>query len=128
VVASTVWIGRRINETLGLQARSHEKASAFEVEQRHARRLPFPFLHDGVLLQNAAGGTAAEVASAIRENHYPLVKKLIETGRVVSVKIEAPANHLPEAARCDYRVTIRFKNSTLATTANPEEESLIKQL
>ena len=25
-------------------------------------------------------------------------------------------------------VTIRFKNSTLATTANPEEESLIKQL
>jgi hypothetical protein len=53
---------------------------------------------------------------------------MIEKGRIVSVKIEMPANHMTEEARWDYRVTIRFKNSTLATTANPEEESVIKQL
>ena len=31
-------------------------------------------------------------------------------------------------SRWDYRVTIRFKNSTVATTANPDEEALIRQL
>ena len=45
-----------------------------------------------------------------------------------SVKIKTPANHMTEDARWDYRVTIRFKNSTLATTANPDEEKLIKEL
>jgi nitric oxide reductase activation protein len=47
---------------------------------------------------------------------------------MLSVKIETPANHMTEDARWDYRVTIRFKNSTLATTANPDEEKLIKEL
>jgi hypothetical protein len=35
---------------------------------------------------------------------------------------------MTEEARWDYRVTIVYKNSTLATTANPDEESLIKRL
>jgi hypothetical protein len=73
-------------------------------------------------------GHQQEFLQLFLKNHYPLLKKLIETGRILSVKIETPANHLPEDARWDYRVTIRFKNSTLATTANPSEESLIKQL
>ena len=47
---------------------------------------------------------------------------------MLSVKIEQPANHTTEDGRWDYRVTIRFKNSTVATTANPDEERLIKQL
>src|SRR5438270_3890651 len=73
-------------------------------------------------------GRQQEFLQLFLKNHYPLLKKLIETGRVVSVKIEAPANHLPEAERWDYRVTIRFKNSAAATTSNPAEESTIKQL
>ena len=73
-------------------------------------------------------GHQQEFLQLFLKNHYPLLKKLIEAGRVVSVKIESPANHLPEDARWDYRVTIRFKNSTVATTANPLEEALIKQL
>jgi len=35
---------------------------------------------------------------------------------------------MTEDGRWDYRVTIRFKNSTVATTANPDEEKLIKEL
>jgi hypothetical protein len=73
-------------------------------------------------------GHQQEFLQLFLKNHYPLLKKLIENGRVITVKIETPANHLPEDARWDYRVTIRFKNSALATTANPAEESLIKQL
>jgi hypothetical protein len=73
-------------------------------------------------------GHQQEFLRLFLKNHYPLLKKLTETGRVLSVKLETPANHLPEAERWDYRVTIRFKNSTLATTANPTEEFMIKQL
>jgi hypothetical protein len=73
-------------------------------------------------------GHQQEFLQLFLKNHYPLLKKLIENGRVVSVKIETPANHLPEEARWDYRVTIRFKNSAMATTPNPAEESMIKQL
>ena len=73
-------------------------------------------------------GHQQEFMQLFLKNHYPLLRKLIDSGRVISVKIEAPANHLPEDARWDYRVTIRFKNSEMATTANPAEESMIKQL
>ena len=75
-----------------------------------------------------AWGRQAEFLQLFLKNHYPLLKKQIETGRILSVKIESPANHLPEDARWDYRVTIRFKNSGVATSANPTEESMIKQL
>jgi hypothetical protein len=44
------------------------------------------------------------------------------------VKIESPAYHTSEELRWDYRVTIRYKNSTVATTANPDEEAFIKEL
>jgi hypothetical protein len=73
-------------------------------------------------------GHQAEFLQLFLKNHYPLLKKTVESGRMVSVKIETPANHMTEDARWDYRVTIRFKNSTLATTPNPDEERLIKQL
>ena len=73
-------------------------------------------------------GHQQEFLQLFVKNHYPLLKKLIETGRVIAVKIETPANHLPEEARWDYRVTIRFKNPALATSANPDEEAMIKQL
>src|SRR6516164_8090145 len=56
------------------------------------------------------------------KNHYPLLQRIVQTGRMLSVKIETPANHMTEDARWDYRVTIKFKNSTAATTANPDEE------
>ena len=73
-------------------------------------------------------GHQQEFLQLFLKNHYPLLKKTVESGRMLSVKIETPANHMTEDARWDYRVTIKFKNSTVATTANPEEESLIKQL
>jgi hypothetical protein len=73
-------------------------------------------------------GHQQEFLQLFLKNHYPLLKKTVENGRALSVKIETPANHMTEDARWDYRVTIKFKNSTVATTANPDEESLIKQL
>jgi hypothetical protein len=73
-------------------------------------------------------GHQQEFLQLFLKNHYPLLKKNIESGRMLSVKIETPALHSTEDGRWDYRVTIRFKNSTVATTANPEEEAWTKQL
>jgi len=73
-------------------------------------------------------GHQQEFLDLFLKNHYPLLQKNIQSGRMLSVKIEQPANHTTEDGRWDYRVTIRFKNSTMATTANPDEERFIKQL
>jgi hypothetical protein len=73
-------------------------------------------------------GHQQEFLDLFLKNHYPLLRKNVDSGRMISVKIETPANHMTEDARWDYRVTIRFKNSTVATTSNPEEQSWIKQL
>jgi hypothetical protein len=73
-------------------------------------------------------GHQQEFQALFLKNHYPLLQKVVESGRMTSVKIETPANHMTEDVRWDFRVTIRFKNSTVATTANPDEAALIKQL
>jgi hypothetical protein len=73
-------------------------------------------------------GHQQEFLQLFLKNHYPLLKKIVESGRMLSVKIETPANHMTEESRWDYRVTIRFKNSTAATTGNPDEERLIQEL
>jgi hypothetical protein len=103
--------------------------------------LSFPVFAQGAPPQTPAGqpyameyyykvqwGHQQEFLQLFLKNHYPLLKKVAETGRILSLKIETPANHMTEDARWDYRVTIKFKNSTVATTANPDEEALIKQL
>jgi hypothetical protein len=73
-------------------------------------------------------GHQQEFLELFLKNHYPLLKRIVATGRMLSVKIDAPAYHTTEDGRWDYRVTIRFKNSTVATTSNPDEEAVIKEL
>jgi len=73
-------------------------------------------------------GHQQEFLDLFLKNHYPLLKKIVASGRMLSVKIESPAYHTTEDGRWDYRVTIRYKNSTVATSANPDEEAFIKQL
>jgi hypothetical protein len=73
-------------------------------------------------------GHQQEFLDLFLKNHYPLLKKSVEKGRMASVKIETPANHMTEDARWDYRVTIKFKNSTVATTSDPDDESDVRQL
>ena len=73
-------------------------------------------------------GHQQEFLQLFLKNHYPLLQKEVETGRMLAVKIETPANHMTEESRWDYRVTLTFKNSTMATTTNPDEPAMIKQL
>jgi hypothetical protein len=73
-------------------------------------------------------GHQQEFLQLFLKNHYPLLKKIEATGRILSVKIDSPAYHTTEDGRWDYRVTIRYKNSTVATTTNPDEEGFINEL
>jgi hypothetical protein len=73
-------------------------------------------------------GHQQEFLQLFLKNHYPLLKKIEATGRILSIKIDSPAYHTTEDGRWDYRVTIRYKNSTVATTTNPDEEGFIKEL
>ncbi len=73
-------------------------------------------------------GHQQEFLGLFLKNHFPLLKKIQSTGRILSVKVESPAYHTTEDGRWDYRVTIVYKNSTVATSSNPDEEAFIKQL
>ena len=73
-------------------------------------------------------GHQQEFLNLFLKNHWPLLKKIEATGRILSLKIESPAYHTTEDGRWDYRVTIVYKNSTAATSANPDEEAFIKEL
>jgi hypothetical protein len=73
-------------------------------------------------------GHQEEFLQLFLKNHYPVLEKIRGTGRILALKIETPAYHTTEDGRWDYRVTIRYKDSTVATTANPDEEAFKKEL
>jgi len=59
-------------------------------------------------------GYAGEFINLWKTNHYPLLKKAIEKGDIISVTASAPVLHSGEDTRWDFRVIIVFKNSALA--------------
>jgi len=72
-------------------------------------------------------GHADEFIALFKKNHYPLLKKQVELGRLLKVSAAAPVYHTTEDGRWDYRVTILFKNATVANEPF-DEEALKKQL
>jgi hypothetical protein len=72
-------------------------------------------------------GRADEFLKFFKKNHYPLLKKEVEMGRMLKVWMDQPRYHTTEDGRWDYRVTIVFKNSTAANEPF-EEDALKKQL
>src|SRR5450432_4707297 len=72
-------------------------------------------------------GHADEFLKLFKKNHYPLLKKEVEMGRMVKVWMDQPRYHTTEDGRWDYRVTIVFKNSTVANEPF-DEDALRKQL
>ena len=72
-------------------------------------------------------GYADEFLSLYKKNHYPLLKKALEKGDLVSISIEKPRQHASEESRWDYRITLVFKNMQAAFDPNltePYKETL----
>lgn len=75
----------------------------------------------------AKWGYADEFLALFKKNHYPVLKKEMELGRILKVSMIAPRLHATEEGRWDYRVTIVFKNAATAND-NFDSAALIKQL
>jgi len=75
----------------------------------------------------AKWGHAEEFLTLFKKNHYPVLKKQIELGRMLKVTMVAPRYHTTEDGRWDYRVTIVFKNAAIAND-NFDSSTIIKQL
>jgi hypothetical protein len=72
-------------------------------------------------------GHADEFITLFKKNHYPVLKKEIELGRIIKVFASVPRYHSTEDGRWDYRTTIIFKNAEIAHD-NFDTPALLKQL
>jgi hypothetical protein len=75
----------------------------------------------------AKWGYADEFLQLFKKNHYPVLKKEIDMGRLLKVWVDQPRYHTTEDGRWDYRVTIAFRNATVANEAF-DEAALQRQL
>ncbi|MGB8889509.1 MAG: hypothetical protein WCC87_22485 [Candidatus Korobacteraceae bacterium] len=75
----------------------------------------------------AKWGYADEFITLFKKNHYPLLKKEIELGRILKVTATQPRYHATEDGRWDYRVTIVFKNAAIAND-DFDPAPILKQL
>src|SRR5437667_8126056 len=75
----------------------------------------------------AKWGHADEFLALFKKNHYPVLKKEMELGRMLKVTMAAPRYHATEDGRWDFRVTIVYKNAATAND-NFDSAALIKQL
>jgi hypothetical protein len=81
-------------------------------------------------------GHADEFIELWKANHYPLLKKALEKGDIISIKAEKPLLHSGEDTRWDFRVTLVFRTAALAFDENltvpykkqlyPDQEALTR--
>jgi hypothetical protein len=75
----------------------------------------------------AKWGHAEEFLTLFKKNHYPVLKREMEMGRILRVHVTAPRLHTTEDGRWDYRVTIVFKSAAVAND-NFDSEALTRQM
>ena len=85
-----------------INAKAQDKSSYFTIENYY----------------KVKWGFADEFINLWKTNHYPLLKKAIDKGDIISVEAEKPKLHSGEDTRFDFKVTIVFKNEKLAFDPN----------
>jgi hypothetical protein len=110
-LAALLW-----SSTLGAGARQSAMAA-------EAKDQPFAIEY----YYKAKWGHAEEFLALFKKNHYPVLKKEIELGRMLKVSMAVPRYHTTEDGRWDYRVTIVFKSAAIAND-NFDSSVVIKQL
>jgi len=101
----------------GLQAQSNSS------QQQAASDKPYVIEY----YYKAKWGHAEEFIALFKKNHYPVLKKEIELGRILKVFAQVPRYHATEDGRWDFRTTIVFKNAQIAND-NFDSAPLLKQL
>lgn len=76
-------------------------------------------------------GYAQEFINLWMANHYPLQKKAMENGDIISIVAEKPKEHSGEDTRWDFKVTVVYKNADLAldhSVTDPYKKQLYPDL
>ncbi len=100
-----------------------EPGAEAQAEAKHAEK---PFIVE--YYYKARWGHADEFIRLFKKNHYPVLKKQVQTGRLLRVTAVKPRYHATEDGRWDYRVTIVFKNVEAAFAPAAVEEAIKKEL
>lgn len=120
------WLGvffLTVAATLGFPVSSSRQAQASAAQQPNAADKPYVIEY----YYKAKWGHAEEFIALFKKNHYPVLKKEIELGRILKVFAQVPRYHATEDGRWDFRTTIVFKNAQIAND-NFDSAPLIKQL
>src|SRR5882672_8854943 len=118
------WAGIGMFVTLAILAAGHYRVKAAQsAGVSEANGQPFVIEY----YYKAKWGHADEFLALFKKNHYPVLKKEMELGRMLKVSMTAPRYHTTEDGRWDFRVTIVFKNAAIAND-NFDSAALIKQL
>jgi hypothetical protein len=67
-------------------------------------------------------GYASEFIDLWKKNHYPLLKKALEKGDIISVTAQKPNMHSGEDTRWDFKVIIVYKNLAAGFDNNVTEQ------
>src|SRR5271163_485044 len=118
------WAGIGAFVILAMLGAGHYRAKAAQSAAGTEANLP-PFVIE--YYYKAKWGHADEFLALFKKNHYPVLKKEVELGRMLKVSMVAPRYHTTEDGRWDFRVTIVYKNATIAND-NFDSAALIKQL
>ena len=120
------WLAVPIVATLALIAfpvSSALQAQTNSSQQQNAADKPFVIEY----YYKVKWGHAEEFIALFKKNHYPVLKKEIELGRIIKVFAQVPRYHTTEDGRWDFRTTIVFKNAQIAND-NFDSAPLLKQL
>lgn len=72
-------------------------------------------------------GHAEEFLNLFKKNHYPVLARQKEMGRILNITLCKPRFHATEEGRWDFRVTIVWKNIQM-TNDGFNEEQLSREL
>jgi hypothetical protein len=73
-------------------------------------------------------GHAAEWTELYRKNHYPVLVKEMELGRIVDMYAAVPVNHAGEGSRWDFRFTIVWRSAADAYDGSFDSGPIIDEL
>ncbi|HET7293812.1 MAG TPA: hypothetical protein VFM88_15410 [Vicinamibacteria bacterium] len=76
----------------------------------------------------ARWGHFDEFVKLFQKNHWPLLKRQKEQGRILEVRAQVPRYHGTEDGRWDYRVTLVFKDAATAAAPWLEQERVTREL
>ena len=75
----------------------------------------------------AKWGYADEFIQLYKKNHFPVMKREMEMGRILQISVTKPRYHATEDGRWDYKVTLVWKNIQV-TDDGFDEATLIREM